>query len=134
MHSYTEGDRIFTAVEVQVENALKGDTAGGPLTLKLLGGEADGLRTVVIGAPCISSGEEVVFFLKANGAATYDVVNLAEGAFEVVRSDHGSATLRRDLRGIQYLEESTPPDLPETLEALSDAVRAAAGETPADMH
>ncbi|ANM30467.1 hypothetical protein ABI59_14145 [Acidobacteria bacterium Mor1] len=121
MESVRENDRIFTYIHVDVSDRLKG-AAGDAITLKLYGGVHEGIRTRVLGAPCMGSGEEVLLFLKANGVGTFDVVNLAEGKFEIVR-DGGEPGVRRDLSGIHYLAPGDLTAFPQTLEELRQAVR-----------
>ena len=96
------------------------------VTLRLYGGTYGNTRTRVIGGPCLNVGEEVVLFLRANGAATFDVTNLAEGKWSVIRVPGQPAGVERDLGGIQYVLGSGAPDAPQTLDALKAAVRAAA--------
>ncbi len=124
--SSKEHQRIYTHVEVQVSETLKGRTASESVTLKLYGGAHGGLRIVVDGAPCFRAGEEVVLFLVANGSRTYDVVSLAEGKFEVDRTAPAVPRVARDLSGIHYLRVSDER-FPESLDELQAAVRAAAG-------
>lgn len=124
MYSVREGDQIFTYIDVGVREPLKGGGRADTVTLKLYGGEVDGVRTRVVGAPCLSAGEEVVLFLRPNSATTYGVVELAQGKFRVTRAENGTAQVERDLTGIQFLRQS--PDLaPTTLAELAEAVRAA---------
>jgi hypothetical protein len=120
-----EGEQIFRYITLRVSDTLKGRTIGDAVTLKLYGGTYDGLSTIVLGAPCLSQGDEVVLFLKANGLSTYDVVSLAEGKFEVVRTASGPTLVRRDLSGISY-EQGPRAPIPASLDELKAAVRSAA--------
>ena len=124
MEAVKHGDQIFTIIEVDVKEELKGQVSTSAATLMLYGGVYEGIRTRILGAPCITGGEEVVLFLKANGSSTFDIVNLAEGKFQVVRTVSGTR-VQRDLSGISYLE-STVPEIPTTLDGLKSAIRAAA--------
>lgn len=126
IHSFREGQQIFTEIEVEVLEAVKG-RAAGTVTLRLYGGVVDGKRTRVIGAPCIGTGEEVFLFLAANGPRSYDVVNLAEGKFSIVRGAEmrGGGEVRRDLREIAFIDPAMPA-IPSTLADLKAAVRVAA--------
>jgi hypothetical protein len=117
-------DQIFTTIEVSVLEELKGRLLSRTATLRLYGGVFEGRRTWIVGAPCLTLGEEVVLFLKENGESTYDVVSLAEGKFQVVRTESGTR-VERDLTGISYLE-STTPNIPTSLSSLKAAIRAAA--------
>ncbi len=121
MSSFMENDQIFTQVELEVAELYKGEAALKKLTLLLYGGTAGGKRTRVIGAPCLSSGEEVVLFLKADSRGSYGVVNLAEGKFGVVTEKDGTKRVERRLDGIRYLTKSRAV-VPETLSGLREAV------------
>lgn len=124
IESSRENDRIFTYIEVEVGERLKG-LSGRSATLKLYGGVYENTRTRVVGAPCMSTGEEVMLFLKANGTGTFDVVNLAEGKFEIVRDPTGPARVQRDLSDIAYTFPGDPASFPTDLEQLRVAVREA---------
>jgi len=123
--SYREAQGIYTEIEVRIQDTLKGRAVSENVVLKLYGGTYEGVRTRVVGAPCLGTQEEVVLFLKANGPDTYDVVSLAEGKFSVVRDGSASPSVERELGGISYIDK-TPPAVPETLETLKAAVRASA--------
>lgn len=125
IQSFSENSGIFTDIELGVLETLKGSTGEAPTVLRLYGGVFEGKRVVVMGAPCFSTGEDVVVFLIARGAGTYDVVNLAEGKFAVAQRADGTLTVRRDLSDIAYLGTATPPAIPETLDDLRAAVLAA---------
>lgn len=125
MTSSMENQQIFTRIEVRPSETLKGRASADTVTLRLYGGVHGRLRTRVIGAPCLSPGEEVVLFLKANGPATFDVVSLAEGKLSVVRPRVGPPVVRRDLDGISYLDASGLGRFPTSLDGLKAAVRAA---------
>jgi hypothetical protein len=118
------GRQIFTDIEVEVVDAVKG-RPGKVVRLRLYGGVANGRRTTVVGAPCLTAGEEVFLFLKSVGAQAFGVVNLSEGKFAIARGPAG-VMVERDLRGITYLDARRPL-LPRTLSELKAAVRAAAG-------
>jgi hypothetical protein len=125
MRSSMEDGRIFTTIDVTPTEIVKGAPSTRHVTLKLYGGVFNGMRTMVIGAPCISNGEEIVAFLKANSPSTYDLVNLAEGKFSVIRDGGSSPAVERDLRGIHYLDPHTIPHIPATLDELLSMVRSA---------
>ncbi|HKP56674.1 MAG TPA: hypothetical protein VJV78_08140 [Polyangiales bacterium] len=122
IRSQAEGAQIFTYVDVRVSAVWKGDAKQRALSVRLLGGEAAGLRMRVIGGPCISTEEEVVLFLGKDGSGRPSVTGLAEGKFRVLR-DQASARVVRDLSGIEYLTSQTTK-FPQTLAELERAVRA----------
>ncbi len=126
MRTVLEKQQIFTYIELQVQEALKGAAGPRSVSVKVLGGEANGLRTRVVGAPCLGQREEVVLFLKKDTVSpSFQIVNLAEGKFSVVRNASGAAPgVTRDLSGIHYLENLNI-SIPTTYEELARAVRAA---------
>ncbi|MAF27418.1 MAG: hypothetical protein QF819_08095 [Gemmatimonadota bacterium] len=120
---FAERGNIFTELHVTVAGSFKGAPAEA-VTLRMLGGQWEGKRTSVIGAPCLSTGDEVVLFLREGPAGTHHVVNLSEGKFEVVR-DAGAPRVQRDLEGIAYVRRRPELVIPETLASLESAVRTA---------
>ena len=125
IHSERDGDRIYTYVEVRPAEIVKG-LALPAVTLRLYGGVYENTRTKVVGGPCMAVGEEVFLFLKANGESTFDVVNLSEGKFRVLRPVGQEARVERDLSDIRYVNGTSGVPVPETLAGLKAAVRAAA--------
>ena len=125
IQSFSDNSRIFTDIDLNLLETLKGSTGDTPTVLRLYGGVFGGQRTVVMGAPCFSTGEDVVLFLMNRGEGKFDVVNLAEGKFEVVQRADGTLGVKRDLSDIAYVGAAAPPAIPETFEALKSAVIAA---------
>jgi hypothetical protein len=81
---WVDGRRsLETFVTVEAVEYLKGDL-GPHLTFRVPGGEMGRYRTVFVGAPAFSTGDEVVLFLKRAGAANLTIVGLSQGAFRVV--------------------------------------------------
>ena len=123
IESYMENDQIFTEVDIRVIEYLKGKTSDKIVTLKLYGGTANGLRTRVIGAPCLSPREEVVLFLKDIGNGKFCILNLAEGKFSVQTGADKVKRVVRDVSGIHYLHDVNQI-IPKSLEELKAAVAA----------
>jgi len=74
---------IFTYVFVRVHDPLKGDFRPTVL-IRQLGGKVGDMNLSIIGMPAFRSGEEVIVFLKSNPIeATYHVVGLTQGKYEV---------------------------------------------------
>ncbi len=70
--------RILSRIELQVEEAWKGEVAGnGRLTVVQPGGTADDLEMTVHGMPRFKVGERNVLFL--SGATRASVVGMAQG-------------------------------------------------------
>jgi hypothetical protein len=77
--------RIDTVVNVDVVSWIKGGS-NRTLSFKVPGGELGRYRSVMIGAPVFSPGDEAVLFLKENGTSIPVVFGLNQGVFRV-RSD-----------------------------------------------
>jgi hypothetical protein len=76
--------RIETLVTLRVDRYLKGDL-GPEVTLLVPGGTLGRYRSIVVGAPRFTEGEEVVLFLSARGPSIPYVLRLGQGVFRVVR-------------------------------------------------
>lgn len=75
--------RIESVVTMIVLGYFKGDL-GPTVTFRTPGGRLGAYRTVVIGAPVVSVGQEVVVFLGASGPSIPYVLRLSQGVFRVV--------------------------------------------------
>lgn len=129
---------ILTWTRLRVSEYLKG---AGPaeLTLRQIGGEAEGLAQYVPGDPRLAQGAEAVLFLRRGEGVTF-LTAMAQSVFYVSRGVDGVPYVRRDLTGITFARVSPagpmtvyePPTVSavETLEALRSFVRARAGVTP----
>ena len=83
---------IHTFVTIAVEAYLKGGRGSSLLTLRVLGGEADGYRLVVAGAPRFRVGERVLVFTDGGAGRIPSVLGLGSG------SSRSSANRRRERR------------------------------------
>lgn len=93
--------RIHTFVTVRVGRFLKGGRGGELVTLRVLGGEAEGYRLLVSGAPTFRLRERVLVFSEGGAGRVPTVLGLAAGKF-TIREDPetGAETLYRSLRGL----------------------------------
>ena len=78
---------IYTFVTIEVETYLKGGRGGSLLTLRVLGGEAEGYRLVVAGTPSFRMGEEVLVFAHGGAGRIPSVLGLASGKFTLERDE-----------------------------------------------
>jgi hypothetical protein len=86
---WAEGRRqIETLVTIRVEEYLKGDL-GGEVTFKVPGGQMGPYRRVVVGAPTLREGDEIVVFLNAQGPAVPWISGLNQGVFRVAQNAAG---------------------------------------------
>lgn len=93
--------RIHTFVTVRVGRFLKGGRGGELVTLRVLGGEAEGYRLLVPGAPSFRLRERVLVFSEGGAGRVPTVLGLAAGKF-TIREDPetGEETLFRSLKGL----------------------------------
>ncbi len=93
--------RIHTFVTVRVSRFLKGGRGGRLVTLRVLGGEAEGYRLLVSGAPSFRLRERVLVFSEGGAGRVPTVLGLAAGKF-TIREDPetGEETLHRSLKGL----------------------------------
>jgi hypothetical protein len=83
-----EGERgIETLVTIAAADYLKG-SLGARVTVRVPGGQIGDRRHVVIGAPVLRPGDDVVLFLGGSGPSVPWIVGLNQGAFRV-RSTSG---------------------------------------------
>jgi hypothetical protein len=83
-HWNAEHTRIVTDVTVHVTQRLKG-AAAERITLQQWGGEIDGLRYAIPGAPSFTRGEEALLFVWRDAQGRPQVDGLAQGKFEIRR-------------------------------------------------
>ena len=76
--------RVETLVTMQVATYLKGNL-GPEVTFVVPGGTLGRYRSIILGAPHVVEGEEVVVFLSARGPSLPYVLRLGQGIFRVVR-------------------------------------------------
>ncbi len=84
---------VFTQVRLRVLETLKGEPEGAALELSILGGEAEGRKTVVTGMPRFAAGRESVVLLKRR----------KDGAWLVSLAHRGHIPIRRDKKGRRHL-------------------------------
>ncbi len=96
--------RTFTLVDLAPAETLKGDAAP-VVTLKIPGGQKDGIVTIVHGMPTFSEGEEVVVFVSEAHptAGTCVPVGLGQGKWKVERDERGNRIARRSLGGAKLV-------------------------------
>lgn len=84
LDSYWDDQKIFTDVEVEVEEFVKNahDEAGTRLTLKVLGGAVGDTRFEVDNSPRFTVGEKVMVFLKKASEA-YVPYGLSYGVYQI---------------------------------------------------
>ncbi len=138
VHSRWTSDRalIMTEVTVAVIERMKG--SGRVRTVvRTIGGEVDGVRMTVDGAPIFHRGDEAVLFLRRNADGSTVVSGLSQGKFDVrfdpatgLRYVQRPADLRfqdaRTLKGAQTPLAARGVLLSEFLTTVGDMVEAEA--------
>ena len=90
-----DGARVETLVTMQVRSYLKGDL-GDEVTFVVAGGTVGRYKSVLVGAPQFTRGEEVVLFLGARPPSFPYVLRLGQGVFPVkVDERTGERTIAR---------------------------------------
>ncbi len=84
---------VFTQVKLRVLETLKGEPERPTLELSILGGEAGGVKTVVVGMPRFTAGRESVLLLKRR----------KDGAWLVSLAHRGHIPIQRDKKGRRHL-------------------------------
>ena len=120
--------RIESLVTLRVEAYLKGDL-GDEVTFKVPGGQMGPYRSLMIGAPGFTEGEEVVVFLNAHGPTIPWISGLNQGVFRVAENGSG---VKMVLPGVplapggegRQLVRGDPARQRIALSAFADRVRA----------
>lgn len=103
---------IYTFVTIEVDEYLKGGRRN-LLTLRFLGGEAEGYRLVVPGSPVFQLGEEVLVFSDGGAGRIPTVLGMAAGKFTVDRDpETGAQVLERSLAGLTLEDPGAVPPAP----------------------
>ena len=99
--------RILTDVTLDVRETLAGQAAT-QLTLTQYGGEVDGVRVSVPGAPLFVPGEEALLFVWRDGGGHAQVNGLAQGKFDIARdAATGEQLVQRGVAGFAVRDVRT---------------------------
>jgi len=128
--AFTDGRRsVETFVTIAADEYLKGDL-GEHVTFKVPGGEIGRYRTVFVGAPGFTRGDEVVLFLRTQRAALPFIVGLNQGAYRVVadrqsgrRMVTAPIVMGNGGLGVEPVVRGAPTRRPLPIEAFRDVVR-----------
>lgn len=100
---------IHTFVTIAVDEYLKGGRRS-LVTLRILGGEAEGYRLVVPGSPVFHLGEEVLVFSDGGAGRIPAVLGMAAGKFTLRRdTGAGGVLLERSLAGLTLDDSGDTP-------------------------
>lgn len=89
---------IFTFTDLEVTEVLKGNLKPGPIRMREMGGEKDGVGMVISGTAEFARGEDVVVFLAEPSPGTndpsYPLQGMMMGKFMVEKGEDGKEYLR----------------------------------------
>ena len=136
VRSVWEGGEIWTESRFAILAEERADAAGGNaaraarsvdgaannLTVRMLGGRVDGMRSHVDGVPEFRAGEEVYLFLwRRDGSEPYRVLGWTQGTFRVARDVHtGEGRVTQD-SALSAVDGEVPHA--ESRESLNGAIR-----------
>jgi hypothetical protein len=128
---------VDTFVTVAVDEYFKGNL-GAHVTFRVPGGQIGRYRTVFVGAPAFTEGDEVVVFLKTPAGGVPFVTGLSQGAFRVMPD---ASTGRRIVTtpivmgktngDSERIVRGDPARRPLAIDAFRDAVRQVLAEAAA---
>jgi len=99
-----ESGFVFTEIEFSLLEDLKGRSASPRFRLRLAGGTADGVKTVVVGMPTFRPGSEYIVLLgKENRSGYPTLVAARRGVVRLVRDKEGKRHLKRGVSGFDDL-------------------------------
>jgi hypothetical protein len=129
-----DGMRIFTDVEIRVEERIAGQTPE-VVIVRQPGGIVGDIGQRVAGLASFEPGEEVVVFLEARPRAVYLVAGMSQGKYRVERSRDGKKVMAVPERGSEARlidpktrQERAARTEPVELDELRRQVRRAAAE------
>lgn len=115
---------VFTHARFVVLEDMKGRGEGSILELRVVGGEANGVRTVVAGMPAFRRGGECVLLLGKRNRGGYPVVvAAARGTIGVRRTKKGERYLARSVDGFADLPNDARVGVADFSDAVKRAVR-----------
>lgn len=87
--------RLYTYIEMQVDEVLKGGVKGPTLIVRELGGEKDGVGMQVPGTAQFKRGEDVVVFANdhPDKDGAYDLRGMMMGKYNVTKNEEGQEIL-----------------------------------------
>jgi hypothetical protein len=87
-----EGQFTDSLITIEPEAVLKGD-ARSAVVFRVPGGDVGRYRTIVVGAPVLRLGDDVVVFLAGSAPQIPHVVGFNQGVLPIMRDDRGRALL-----------------------------------------
>jgi hypothetical protein len=88
------GGMIYTWYTLQIVERWKG-ASGGQMQVAVPGGNVQGLRQTIPGAPVLQNGQEYVLFIWTSRSGLPQIIGLAQGLFDVRRDLQGNTGVHR---------------------------------------
>lgn len=104
--SRVEGGEIWTFTRFDVLETLKGSLPP-QVTVRLIGGRAGSVVSIVDGVPRFRPGEEAFLFLERTRAGDWSVTSWAQGTFRVRRGDDRTERVTQDTSGLSIFDPAT---------------------------
>ena len=105
--SAIQNGEIWTSTRFAVLKSEKGSLAS-EITIRMLGGRADGMRSHVDGVPEFRAGEEVYLFLWNREGEPYRVLGWTQGTFRILRDARtGAEMVTQDSAGTPIFDART---------------------------
>jgi hypothetical protein len=101
-----QGGEIWTFSRFETIEAFKGAPPAG-FTVRLIGGQAGGIESVVAGVPRFFPGEEVILFLNPVAGGDYSVTAWVEGTFRVRRGAGGERFVTQESAAEEVYDRAT---------------------------
>ena len=120
---------IYTFISLKVLDGVKGSRKNDVLTIRQIGGSAEGKISVVPGMPSFTKGEEVVVFLSPKDRAGYPwVMGLQQGKYTVSTDNNGFKQVRNDVVGLKTMTpngsvDEAKPAAVQPLASFLDGIR-----------
>lgn len=101
-----EGGEIWTFTRFDTLEAFKGSPPA-EFSVRLIGGEAGGIESIVAGVPRFFPGEEVILFLDPVAGGGYSVTAWEEGTFHVTRDSGGHRFVTQEMAAGEVYDRGT---------------------------
>jgi hypothetical protein len=131
VRSQMVGDRrtIESVVTVAVDEAIKG-APGSTVVVRVPGGVVGRYQRVMVGAPSLTQGEEVVLFLTGRPPAIPMPFGLSQGVYRVLRGSDGRARVAAPVLAEGRIVRGDPARRPLDVGAFVAQIRSAMERQP----
>lgn len=76
-------NQIYTFVEIEIRDTLKGALPGNVVRLRVLGGRVGDEAMTLVDAPAFEQDEEAVFFLHPNHQSLFPIIGFNQGKLQI---------------------------------------------------